>query len=302
MVYFVAYAAAHTTSDTPMYARQSPRPPLTLLLAIAAISLFVLLILRPSAPATTLVSRWAPEPMLTRPEPPAAEIDAPPAAISGPVVAVDALDISVGDGLYPGERDPLTGELAEALGYVSARFGSPPSARFTATLVNDASCGLHGIAYTDVRNVQVFTCPSISRDRAIAIMAHEMVHQLEQDRYGAAHLSADLILSEGTATWGAGKYWLGGQPDFRSFVRNQRAAGQFYPLATHYSGLGITAMNTLYYQWASFVDFLISTYGREKFDQLYVSGSGAPGSADYSGVYGKDLPALEREWIAWLDT
>jgi hypothetical protein len=59
-------------------------------------------------------------------------------------------------------------------------------------------------------------------------------------------------------------------------------------------------MNRLYYQWASFVEFLLETYGRERFDALYISGAQAPGSADYAGVYGKDLPTLEREWLAWL--
>ena len=60
-------------------------------------------------------------------------------------------------------------------------------------------------------------------------------------------------------------------------------------------------MNGLYYEWASFVDYLIGTYGREKFDALYVSGHSAPGSADYTGVYGKRLDVLEQEWQAWLD-
>jgi hypothetical protein len=285
-----------------MYARSIPRPSFTVLLAISAISLFVIILLRPSQSATTLISEWKPPQMITKPDLPSEQANPPAPAIIGTTVAVDALDISVDATLYSNERDALHSELADALAYVTQRFGSAPSARFTAAIVSDASCGLHGIAYTDVRNVQVFTCPSISRDRAVNIMAHEMMHQLEHDRYGPPHLSSDLILSEGLATWGAGKYWLGGQPDFKTFVRKQRDAGLFYPLATHYSGLGITAMNALYYQWASFVDFLITTYGRNKFDQLYVTGHGDPGSSDYAGVYGKSLDVLEQEWKAWLDS
>jgi hypothetical protein len=146
----------------------------------------------------------------------------------------------------------------------------------------------------------VFTCPGIDEKRAVNILAHEMVHQLAHDRYGPAHLNADLILLEGVATWGAGKYWLGGAPDFRSYVRAQRQSGISYPLAMSYSGLGVAGMNALYYQWASFVEFLIDTYGRLKFDQLYVSGNSAPGSADYVGVYGKNLDQLQQEWIDWL--
>ena len=269
---------------------------------VAAVSIIVLvmMIVRPGEPATRLISHWQPQPMVTQPDLPSARAAVPPAPITGVVVPVDAFDLRVDAGLYPNERQPLAEDMKQALAYVAARFGSQPASVFTAAVVQDGACGLRGLAYTDARAIQVFTCPSISRPRAVAIMAHEMVHQLEQDRYGPAHLQADLILAEGTATWGAGKYWLGSQPDFRAYVKAQRQNGLFYPLATHYNGLGVAGMNALYYEWASFVDFLITTYGREQFDQVYVTGRSAPGSADYAGVYGKGLDALEREWIAWL--
>lgn len=273
-----------------------------LLLIVAMTSIVALVITRPGPSATQLVSRWRPTPVITQPDQPGQHPNPPPPApITGPVVPTDQFDLSVDGGLYDDQREQLAADLQRALAYVAARFGSPPGARFKAAVVRDDSCALHGIAYTDMRSVQVYTCPNLGRGRAVAILAHEFVHQLEQDRYGPAHLNADLILSEGTATWGAGDYWLGGQPDFRAYVREQRKNGLFYPLATSYVGLGVTAMNGLYYQWASFVDFLIGTYGREKFDRLYVSGQSAPGSADYAGIYGKGLDALEREWQAWLD-
>lgn len=268
----------------------------------AALSVLVLVLTRPSEPATKLISRWQPQPMLTVPEARPGEPGAPsPAALTGAAVQVDAFELRVDAGLYPDQRDALAAEAQQALAYVSQRFGAGPSARFSVALIQEPGCGLHGLAYTDQRVVQVFTCDAIGRQRAVAILAHEIVHQLCQDRYGPDHLHADLILSEGLATWGAGRYWLGGQPDFRSFVRAQRQAGQSYPLATHYQGLGVAAMNTLYYQWASFVDFLIASYGRGRFDQLYPTGRSAPGSADYQGVYGKPLDQLEQEWLRWLD-
>jgi hypothetical protein len=283
-----------------MHSDTLPRP--IWLLAITLTSIFVLWLTWRQPSATPLISHWRPEPMLTQPDQPAQMANPPPPALSGVALPVAAqLDLSVDAGLYDDQRAQLSSDLNQALAYVVERFGSGPSSRFRAAVLLDAGCGLHGIAYTDIRAVQTYTCPDISRDRAVAIMAHEFVHQLEQDRYGPAHLSSDLILSEGMATWGAGKYWLGGKPDFRTFVREQRAGGQSYPLATNYSGLGIAAMNALYYEWASFVDFLITTYGREQFDKLYISGSSAPGSADYAGVYGKGLDVLEREWQAWLD-
>lgn len=272
------------------------------LLAVALVAIVVIVLLRPGPSSDRLISRWRPEPLLTQPDQPSQHPNPPPvAAIVGVALPIEEFDLRVAEGLYDDQRAPLADELRRALAYVVARFGSSPAARFQAVVLRDDSCGLHGIAYTDVRSVQVYTCPRLGRERVVAIMAHEYVHQLAQDRYGAAHLNADLILSEGVATWAAGEYWLGGQPDFRAYVRGQRAAGLFYPLATSYRGLGVAAMNALYYQWASFVDFLIDAYGREKFDQLYVSGHGAPGSADYAGVYGKGLDELEREWAAWLD-
>ncbi|MDZ4719623.1 MAG: hypothetical protein SH847_14300 [Roseiflexaceae bacterium] len=218
-------------------------------------------------------------------------------------VAIDpgAMELRVDDGLYTNERNELQTDLEQALAYVANRFGSGLNAPVTTSVILENGCSLHGVAYTDVRNVQVFTCDAITRGQAVAILAHEMTHQLAQDRYGPSHLHADLILSEGVATWAAGRYWLSGKPDFRTYVRDQRRNGVSYPLATHYAGLGVGAMNALYYQWASFVEFLINTYGRESFDRLYVSGAGDPGSADYAGVYGKGLPELELEWSAWID-
>lgn len=211
------------------------------------------------------------------------------------------IDVWLDNGVYASQREDVTQAMLAAMTYTSGRFGTVPRQPIKAEFVQEPGCGLHGLAYTDIRTIQVFTCDALPPERAVSIMAHEIVHQLAQDRYGARHMQADLILSEGVATWGAGTYWLGQYPDFRSFAAEQRRNGAYYPLATHYEGLGMGAMNTLYYEWASFVEFLLETYGRDKFDQLYVTGSNAPGSADYRGVYGRDLAQLEQEWLRWLD-
>lgn len=285
------------------YANERRLPLWVPLVALVSIVVLVLPLLRSAPPP---VSLWRGNSMLTERENQPAPADqptpapVPPPQINGDARPVAQFDIAVDDGLYAGERAELDGDLHKALGYVSQRFGSGPSGAFKAVVSWDNGCGLHGIAYTEARSVQVFTCDSIARPRAVAIMAHEFVHQLAQDRYGPAHLSADMILLEGVATWGAGDYWLGGQPDFRSYVREQRRSGVFYPLATDYTTVDINGMNALYYQWASFVDYLIATYGRDKFDKLYVSGHSAPGSSDYAGVYGKGLDQLEQEWQGWL--
>jgi hypothetical protein len=163
------------------------------------------------------------------------------------------------------------------------------------------NCGLDGAAYTQKRVIFLYTCPTIPAQRAINILAHEFVHQMAHDHYGEAHLQADLILSEGLATWGAGKYWLGGEANYRAFVQRHYASG-LLPLNSDYRAIGtIDAMNRLYYQWASLVDFVIEKHGRDTFDQLYRSGQGmSPNTADYNGTLGMDIEALQLQWRAWL--
>lgn len=218
------------------------------------------------------------------------------------------LDVASAEGLYTAqEQRELANEVEQALAYVSQRFGRGPAGAIQVYAGEETGCNLNGLAYTDQRLVQVFTCASLPRGRAVNILAHEMVHQLAHDAYGDRHLQADMILAEGLATWGAGRYWLGQTPTFQQFVRENyqvfpdaQGSGLLLPLATTYVGRSIDDMNRLYYQWASFVEYLIQTYGRNKFDALYVTGDGSPGSADYAGIYGKSLDTLEREWQAWL--
>ncbi len=225
-----------------------------------------------------------------------------PVPIVGQFIQGDRLDVISADGLFNAEDHArLAAELEQALAYTVGRFGHEPAGRINAYVGLEAGCGLHGIAYTNRRMVQVFTCADLPRNRVVTIMAHEFVHQLAHDYYGSHHLTADMILLEGIATWGAGKYWLGNYSDFAAFVR-QYPPEQRLPLATSYAGRPISDMNLLYYQWASFVEFLLLTYGRERFDALYITGQHSPGSADYAGVSGQRLETLEQEWQHWLDT
>lgn len=211
------------------------------------------------------------------------------------------LNIVAAEGLMSEqEHARLAADLDRALAYVVERFGTAPKGPINTFVGLEPTCGLHGIAYTDVRTVQVFTCRDLPISRAVNILAHEYVHQLCHDRYGEPHLHADLVLIEGVATWGAGAYWLGDAPDFRSFVRPWLERGEDIPLHESYVGLPISDMNKIYYQWASFVEFLIDVYGRDRLDQVYLTGQNYPASSDYLGVYGKRFDELEVEWKAWV--
>lgn len=223
---------------------------------------------------------------------------APAISRSMPPVQVDTLRISVAPQALPSDAslDAITAELYTALAYVSARTGTAPAGPITVQILADPQCALHGAAYTQTRAVQVTTCAAIPPARAVNILAHEFVHQLAHDYYGDAHLRSDPILLEGWATWGAGYYWLGRHATFHAFLGGQAPL----PLAADHRGRPAAEMNALYYQWASFVEYLLVTYGRDAFDRLYRSGNGVPGSADYQGVYGVDLATLEAAWREWL--
>lgn len=272
--------------------RSAPGPVLLLLL-------FVLLVIayRPAS-RPTLAPPWA----LPGGASPEALPQPSPVTVTGEPLQRWQLEITFADGTSPPEEQGVVAdELETALRYNVERFGSEPAGTIRVSFVQEPGCNLNGVAYTDERLVQVFTCPDLPYRRAVNILAHEFVHQLAQDYYGPRHLQADMILAEGLATYGAGAYWLGDQPNFAAFVRRHYLSeGPLLPLATSYVGRSTYDMNKLYYQWGSFVEYLLQTYGRNTFDALYVTGSSTPASADYAGVCGKSLDELEQAWLIWV--
>jgi hypothetical protein len=227
------------------------------------------------------------------------------AGIQGDAVLTGSgnLRLYLAPGLYEGQGSVLLTELEGVLDYVKHEggFDKEPTAPFEAAIMNDSSCSLRGAAYTQDRRAHVFTCNDLPSSRAVAILAHEFVHQLAADHYGDSERTADTLLAEGLATWAAGKYWRGDHPDFRSYVRAQRAAGVSYPLQAKTTVADSEAMDAIYYQRASFVLFLIDTYGREMFDEVYRTGNFAAGSASYNTVYGMSIDQLEKKWQDWLN-
>jgi hypothetical protein len=202
----------------------------------------------------------------------------------------------------PADVSALAVPIEETISYVHERTGwtlaGPVNVVFDR---RPGACGLDAAAFTNARTLFMYACAEVPAQRAVNVLAHEVVHQLAHDRFDAAHMQADIILSEGVATWGAGRYWLGDHADFRAFVRaNYRA--HLLPLRTDSRGASIATMNQLYYQWASFVEWIRATQGADAFDRLYAGGTGRqPGSAPYADVLGMTLADAERAWQAWLD-
>jgi hypothetical protein len=220
-----------------------------------------------------------------------------------PLAITAHLRIFSGPGSYSDDRIAEIAEpIEQALSYVSNRTGMQLSR--PVNIVFDRrpdTCALDAVAYTHVRTASVFACADTPRRRAINILAHELVHQLAHDHFGPAHLQADLILSEGLATWGAGDYWLSGEPDFRSFVAHHYG-GTLLPMTTNpHQGTTIDQLNQLYYQWAAFVEWIDTTYGRDRLYELYRNSSGRePGSAAYEAILGISIGDAETRWRDWI--
>ncbi len=162
--------------------------------------------------------------------------------------------------------------------------------------------GVRGLAYTDEHRAELFYDSGEDIQRAATVIAHELGHHLEAQRYGDdAQRRADTILHEGLATWVVGERWFAkyGATSWRDRARQIKAEGLPRQLLTAEESCGA---NNAYELWASFTDFLIQRYGWEKFDALYRSGRGrAPGSSNYEHVIGKSLNDLAGEWRAWVD-
>lgn len=162
--------------------------------------------------------------------------------------------------------------------------------------------GIRALALTEERQAQLFYAPYEEAEGAVRVAVHELAHQLEADRYGRENQKlADTILHEGLATWLTDAEWLAptGSSSWRERGRTLRNAGRLRPIR---ADLGGAAANDVYEGWASFIDYLITTYGWAAFDDLYCSGTGRyPGSANYQLVYGAGLNDLVSDWHAWLE-
>lgn len=112
------------------------------------------------------------------------------------------------------------------------------------------------------------------------------------------------MLLEGMAVWGRRAYYPGpaGRALYHHRAREALINQQLLPLTTSLAAdCRTTTRVNIYNQWASFSEYLLTTYGREKFDAGYRDSTGQPaGSANYQGVYGKSLAYLEGEWVLWL--
>jgi hypothetical protein len=200
----------------------------------------------------------------------------------------------------------LAPQFEQAVDRVGARMGTRLLGRVALSFEppQRGPCALRGLTLSHQRIIRLYYAPETPEQRVLAVVAHELAHELQHDYYGwPAHQKSDLILLEGQATWASSDYALDmqGQPSWQRAAEQALADGNLLPLDVSLEADCRTATrNSAYTGWASFVAFLMDA-GRERFDALYRSGRGhAPGTADYAGVYGKSLHELDQDWRSWL--
>jgi hypothetical protein len=200
----------------------------------------------------------------------------------------------------------LAPQFEQAIDRVGARMGAQLLGRVALSFepAQSGPCALRGLTLSHQRIIRLYYAPETPEQRVLAVVAHELAHELQHDYYGwPAHQKSDLILLEGQATWASSDYALDvqGQPSWQRAAEQALAEGNLLPLDVSLEADCRTATrNSAYTGWASFVAFLMDA-GRERFDALYRSGRGhTPGAADYTGIYGKSLHELDQDWRSWL--
>lgn len=206
-----------------------------------------------------------------------------------------------------GDRIATLATTAEQIyAAIGARTGLAVTAPIVVTVQTPAasSCAARGVAEGDAGRIGLFADARTPRAQLLAVFAHETVHILHFVAVGDVR---DPTLGEGFANWAILPYWSAWQgfPSFEDAVRTYQADGRFVSLDNPPADCTILRRDVIYNQRASFVGYLIATYGLDRLLAASATGLRAPGSslgvvAEYEAVYGKGFAQLIEDWLAWV--
>lgn len=210
--------------------------------------------------------------------------------------------IFVENGYVPVDLDWFQAQIETVYADVAARMKIQADRRFDFSFrpPDTRPCPVRGIAVTgkdaQPARATIFITDQTSREQILGITAHEVAHLFHFGAFGAGQ--PNLSLSEGLATWAAGKYWEAWHKESPTqFVRSTRKDGRYVPPADLFrdevwanstaTGAECVAQRDLRYtSVAAFLDFLIANYGLEKLKELL----GPP----QLPVRGGNVPVLPR--------
>lgn len=226
------------------------------------------------------------------------------------------LDLYSVDGYLPVDIQWWQRESKHVYEYVSKRLDISLSGMVLVTFASPElrTCPARGLAFPEQRVIVIFADEDTSKEQILGVLAHELGHIFILNKYNNLK---DLALSEGMATWAAGDYWKEWKGfDFNSGVRNFMNMGIYLPLFQNYDLQKAYDENTpdciihrdvLYTEMASFIDYLIQSYGMEKLSSLFdepqpetINNKSIVYPPNYKEVYGLEFNQLEYEWLKTL--
>lgn len=249
----------------------------------------------------------APQPTVSDGEatpPPAAEVWTP-SVMEGNLDAAypeklvtDRFTLHFTPGTYPARNANATAALVtRGLAHIEAHFGKPLAGRFdvyaAGSIFASPNQALRGYSVSAARRYFFLHDGTGSPADQQYIAAHELTHLYTWNVFGRP---VSAMLSEGAAvSTGLSAVAGEGHLPLRIFCAAYDRAGKLPRVSSNLSYQGHIRNLVNYYAAGCFVQYLLDTYGPEKFGQLYPTG-------DYSGIYGKSLAALETDWRAIVAT
>ena len=226
------------------------------------------------------------------------------------------LDLYLLDSYLPVDVQWWQQESKQIYEYVSKRLDIPLNGRVIVTFAPPQSrnCPARGLAFPEQQVIVILADEDTSKEQIRGVLAHELGHIFILNKHKNLN---DTALSEGMATWAAGEYWKEWKGlDFNSSVRNYINKGSYLPLFQNYDLQKaydetvqdcVTYRDILYTEMASFIDYLIQSYGM---DQLFILFDvPQPETIDnkrivtpprYKDVYGLEFNQLEYKWLKAL--
>lgn len=200
-------------------------------------------------------------------------------------------------GTYPA-RDPaaVAALVTRGLQQLETTFQVPLSGRFdvyaAGSLFARPDQALRGRSFSAARRTFFLHDGSGNAADQQYIVAHELTHLFTWNVFGRP---SSALLSEGAAVY-VGSLTIRGSDHLpiATFCAAYRQAGALPSLTGNLSFQGHIRDLPYYYTAGCFVQYLIETYGVEKFGQLYPTG-------DYTGLYGQSLAVLEAAWLVTVD-
>jgi LysM repeat protein len=200
-------------------------------------------------------------------------------------------------GTYPAQDPQAVADMvARGLGHIETVLNAHLDGRFdvyaAGNIFTPPNQALRGHSFSAVR--RYFFLHDGTGDKADQqyIATHELTHLFTWNVFGHP---VSAMLSEGAGVY-AGMTLIADSDHIpiEVFCAAYHQAGQLPRVSGTPSFQGHIRDLPTYYAAGCFVQYLIETYGPEKFGQFYPTG-------DYTGVYSQSLAALEQEWISHIE-